>query len=226
MRIHFENALENLKKEIIKLGGMVEDNVKDAVRSFLERDKALAQDIIKRDDEIDQMEIAIEEECLKILALYHPVASDLRFVIVVLKINNDLERIGDLAVNIAKKSRWLAEREQPVDLSDVYRKMAAKTTAMLKEALDSLVKRDPILADAVIAADKEVNKMKRQIRKLVISAYGSGTNNPSEMMFRYYAVARNLENIADLATSIAEEVIYLETGKIIRHSHLINELKE
>lgn len=222
MRVHFEKALASLKKDIIKLGALVEDNLANAVKSFLEKDKALAQNIIKLDDEIDAMEIEIEEECLKIMALYNPVATDLRFVIAILKINNDLERIGDLAVNIAKKSRWLAEKAQPIDLTDVYKRMGAKTRAMLKEALDALVNRDPMMADEVILKDKEVNKMKREIRKKVMEALNKEAGQ-SEMMFRYYAVARNLENIADMAKSIAEEVIYLETGKIIRHKHLLTQ---
>jgi phosphate transport system protein len=215
MSVHLQREIEHLKKELLSLCAMVEEQVQRAVRALLDRDQAAARRVEQRDAEIDQWEVEVEEECLKILALHQPVAGDLRFLVAALKINNDLERIGDLAVNIARKAAAFAGQsffEIPFDLAG----MGEKAQAMLRDSLDALVNLDPKLANAVCARDDAVDQMKRMIRS---RAEEMMCHDPRAIapMLTLIAVSRNLERIADHATNIAEDVIYMVEGKIIRH---------
>jgi phosphate transport system protein len=161
------------------------------------------------------MEVDVEEECLKILALHQPVAIDLRFIVTALKINNDLERIGDLAVNIAERSEFLAGQE-PISVPFDFEAMAEKTQWMVTESLDSLVDMDCKRAYQVCAADDEVDALNRKMYKQVeasIIAHPRWTR----CLFHLLSVSRHLERIADHATNIAEDVIYMVEGKIVRH---------
>lgn len=215
MSVHFFRELEDLKRSLLGLCAMVEAQVHDAVRALLDRDEELTYSVERRDRDVDHREIEIEEECLKILALYQPVAGDLRLIVAALKINNDLERIGDLAVNIARKARALTHLPSlttPFDLGG----MSGKTQSMLHDSLDALVNLDANLAKDVCKRDDAVDKMKREIR---VSAEEMIQQNPenTQAMLRIIAVARNLERIADCATNIAEDVIYMTEGGIVRH---------
>jgi phosphate transport system protein len=217
MSKHLEREIERLKKHILSLGAVVEESVQRAVRAISERDGTLAQRVIEEDVSTDQMEVEVEEECLKILALHQPVAIDLRFIVAVLKINNDLERIGDLAVNIAERAAFLASRNHDglVTLFD-FEEMAAKTQAMLKLSLDALVNVDAGLARYVCAADDEVDAMNRQMYHQVEDAIRA---HPEQMdaLIHMLSISRHLERIADHATNIAEDVIYMIEGVIVRH---------
>jgi phosphate transport system protein len=169
-----------------------------------------------RDEEVDRREVEVEEDCLKVLALYQPVAVDLRLIIATLKINNDLERIGDLAVNIARKATAISALppgEIPFDLES----MSDKTQLMLRGCLDALVNMDTEGANEVCARDDEIDRMKHDLR---LKAQEMIRANPSHVEFflNLLAVSRNLERIADLATNIAEGVIYMAEGRIVRHS--------
>ena len=210
-----QRELERLKKMILALCAVVEENVARAVRSVEKRDPQLAQRIVDSDREIDATEVDIEEECLKVLALHQPVASDLRFIVAVLKINGDLERIGDLAVNIAERGLSLASRERipaPIDLAA----MSEKVQSMLRKSLDALVTMDPRLAHEVGAHDDEVDDMNR--RNFTKIQENIRANLPHiELLIQYLSVSRYLERIADHASNIAEDVIYLIEGTIIRH---------
>ncbi len=188
-----------------------------ALRAVLERDEALAREVEQRDLDIDHREIEVEEECMKALALHQPVAVDLRLIIATMKINNDLERIGDMAVNIARKARALIG-EPRVELSFDLGAMWAKTQAMLRDSIDSLVNMDAQQATDVCRRDDEVDRMKYEIR---IEIEGLITQHPDlvRAYLRLLAVSRNLERIADLATNIAEDVVYLVDGRIIRHGN-------
>lgn len=215
MSVHLQRAIEGLKKGLLSLCAMVEEQVQRALRALLERDVELARQVEQRDMEIDQREVEVEEECLKTLALHQPVAGDLRFIVAALKINNDLERIGDLAVNVARKAASFSPQtsmEIPFNLAG----MGEKTQEMLRDSLDSLVNLDPKLANSVCARDDEVDQMKRAIR---IRAEEMMRKDPDRVspLLTLLAVSRNLERIADHATNIAEEVIYMVEGKIIRH---------
>ena len=193
----------------------MEDKVQRAVEAFTTRDDILAACVVDEDNDVDQMEVDIEEECLKLLALYQPVATDLRFIIAVLKINNDLERIGDEAVNIAERSLFLAQHEPVGDFFD-FTDMAQKTQAMLRRSLDALVSLDPDLARAVGAADDEVDELNRQMYLLVQQAMRRQPEK-IEQFIHYLSTSRHLERIADYATNIAEDVVYMIEGEVVRH---------
>lgn len=215
MSKHLEREIENLKKRILALSATVEDNVYRAVQSLTERNSTLADEVINSDPNIDQTEVAIEEECLKVLALHQPVAIDLRFIIAILKINSDLERMGDLAVNIAERAQFLATRERPdfpLDLS----LMAEKTKAMMRKCLDSLMKQDAKLAYEVLSADDEIDAMNREMYGKIQEAIRRKPEQ-LESLIHLLSCSRHLERIADHATNIAEDVVYMIEGVIVRH---------
>jgi len=215
MSRHLEREFEQLKKDILSLGARVEEAVHQSVKSIALRDSKLAKLVIDGDLAIDQREVEIEEDCLKVLALHQPVAIDLRFIVAVMKINNDLERIADLAVNIAERTVSLSDRP-PITESFDFQTMAAKVEAMLRLSLDALVQTDPIRARQVLVADDEIDNIHRQMYDLVQRAI---LDRPGEInsLIQMLAVSRYLERIADHATNIAEDVIYLVQGEIVRH---------
>ena len=214
----FIRELDNIKKKILSLGAMVEERVRLAVDAVTNHDPVTAQRIIKTDYEIDEMEVEIEEECLKVLALHQPVAVDLRFLIAVIKINNDLERIGDQAVNIAERVGVLSKHPNPAYNFD-YTLMAQKAESMLRMSLDALVNLDEDIAFKVVTMDDEVDQIQEEAYDRIKNAM---TNNPdmTGFLINLFLVSRHLERLADHATNIAEEVIYLIEGEIIRHRNL------
>jgi len=219
MAKHFDRELEKLKKKILSLSALVEERVYLAIKAIESRDPDLAERIIRSDHEIDEMEVEVEEECLKILALYQPVAVDLRFIVTVIKINNDLERIGDEAVNIAERIQSIAKHSTYSFHFD-YAEMAEIAAAMLKQSLDALVNLDIDTAFRVLTLDDEVDDIQ-------ITAYlkikEAMREHPEEMAYliNLHLISRHLERIADHATNIAEEVIYLIEGEIIRHGNYL-----
>jgi phosphate transport system protein len=215
MKRHLERELEKLRKKILTLSAMVEGNIEKALLSLTRHEVKLAKEVIESDHEIDHFEVEIEEDCLKILALYQPEAIDLRYVVGILKMNNDLERMGDLAVNIAERSAYLADKKGTKLFLD-FTEMGEKTIAMVKKALDSLIKMNATMAREVCAADDEVDEMHRKML-LLIQDYI--VKNPQEVkiLIHLLLVSRHLERIADQATNIAEDVIYMTEGVIIRH---------
>jgi phosphate transport system protein len=215
MSQHLRNEIDNLKKKILALGAYVENSVGLAVISIENRDQELAQKVIKGDGEIDRAEVDLEEECLKILALYQPVAIDLRFIIAVLKINNDLERINDLAVNIAERAQFL-KNNPPIPIPFDLDGISSKTQWMLRTCLDSLVNLDSKLARDVCAADDDVDAINREMYNLVTEAIRAHPERV-DILIPYLSVSRYLERIADHATNIAEDVIYMVEGVIARH---------
>jgi len=212
---HLQREIENLKKMVLSLGARVESSVRDAIRSLVERDGELARRVIEEDFEIDHAEVLVEEECLKILALHQPVAIDLRFIVAVLKINNDLERVGDLAVNIAERSVFLSN-QPPVDIDFDFAGMANQARRMLKRSLDALVNLSVDDAHQVCADDDDIDAMNRQMYLRVREAI---RDNPDriESLIHLLSASRHLERIADHATNIAEDVIYMIEGEIVRH---------
>ena len=195
---------------------MVEDLVHDSVQAVDRVDADLADRIIKRDSEIDDTEVDIEEECLKVLALHQPVAVDLRFIIAVIKINNELERIGDQAVNIAQRVQVIAKRPKPPFWFD-YSEMGEKAQKMLRMSLDALVNLDVDLAYRVITMDDEVDQIKNDAYDKIKQAI---QDLPERVGYyiNLLLISRHLERLADHATNIAEEVIYLVEGEIFRHA--------
>lgn len=216
MTIILRREIDGLKRMISSLSAYVEENVQMAATAITERDAALAERVLRRDVEVDDREIAVEEECLKILALHQPVANDLRYIVAALKVNNDLERIGDLAVNMAQVAVWLADRgnlEIPYDLCG----LVAKVRAMLADSLDALMERDAALAAKVKAADEEVDDVNRENYAVIRHAI---REQPEEIerLIMMLRVSHYLERIADHATNIAEDVVYMVNGEIVRHS--------
>ncbi|MCE5314948.1 MAG: phosphate signaling complex protein PhoU [Armatimonadota bacterium] len=215
MTTHLQREIEKLKKKTLFMGAEVEDSLRKAVDSLIMRNKALAEQVIASDEDMDQLEVEIEEECLKILALHQPVAIDLRYVIAVLKINNDLERIGDLGVNIAERAGYLASHA-PIDLPLDFRGMAELAQLMVKRSLDALVNTDTNLARQVRASDDEVDAMNRHMYTLLEDYIRDNPSRVTEAM-HLLSASRHLERIADQATNIAEDVIYMVEGEIVRH---------
>lgn len=215
MAVHLHREIELLKKKILMVGAMAEASVRDATEAMQNRDEALAQQVIDKDFQLDNIEVEVEEACLKILALHQPVASDLRFIIAVLKINNDLERAGDLAVNIAERALFLSRRA-PVDIGFDYMAMAAKVLTMLKQSLDALINHDVATAKSVCAQDDQVDAMNREMFVRVQQAIHEQAEY-TEALIHLLSAVRHLERIADHATNIAEDVIYMAQGEIIRH---------
>ena len=212
---YWQREIENLKKLVLSLGALVEEQIQHSILALERRDADLANEVVRKDREIDSLEIVIEEECLKILALYQPVAKELRFVVAVLKMNNDLERMGDLAANIAKRARYLSKKEK-IDLVADFGLVAEKAQAMVKKSLDALVNTDINLAKEVCASDDEVDKLTKHMLKRTINAIEKSPERTKDY-FSIRSVSKNLERIADSATNIAEDVIYLCSGDIIRH---------
>lgn len=212
---HLQREIENLKKRILDLGARIETVVHEAIHSIEERDAVLAQKIIDEDIEIDHTEVEVEEDCLKILALYQPVAIDLRFIVAILKINNDLERIGDLGVNIAERSIFLASVPK-VNASLDFAGMSKKTESMLNRCLDALVNMSSKLANEVCADDDEVDAMNRRMYLKIQEAMQEYPDQVPSLI-HLLSVSRHLERIADHATNIAEDVVYMIEGRIVRH---------
>jgi len=215
MPMHMQREIERLKKMILSLSAVVEESVRKSVRSIESRNSALAADVLASDVRIDQTEVDVEEECLKILALHQPVAIDLRYIVAVLKMNNDLERIGDLAVNIAERTIYLCERA-PIPAPFDFDGMCHKTMAMLQGSLDAMMNMDPGRARAVLAADNEVDDINRQMYAKICGAMRRNPDH-AEVLLSYLSAARSLERIADSTTNIAEDVIYMVEGRIVRH---------
>lgn len=217
----FVHEIDKLKKKILSLSAQVEENVVLAVKALITRDPALAKQVILSDSEIDRQEVEVEEEALKILALYQPVAMDLRFLTTVLKINNDLERIGDLAANIANRARKIC-KEPKVAMPTELDEAALKARDMVRNSLTAFVNLDADLANEVRDADDEVDDLCKEVIQFVIR---SGQRAPDHLrVYLHMLVAsRNLERIGDHATNIAEDIIYLIDGVIVRHPALDEE---
>lgn len=225
MSIHLNKETTKLKKMILQLSALVEENVRKAVVSVTDKNIELANKVRNKDEKVDEMEIQIEEECLKILALYQPVANDLRYVIACLKMNSDLERIGDLAANIARRAidaAQFSDDDEGVLLD--FTPMMDKTREMLKKVLDSLIDMNPQLAYEVMIADEEVDSLNKDMHHEVHELI---KKDPSKVEYYIHllSVSRHLERIADYATNIAEDIIYMVEGEIVRHQKYAEDIR-
>jgi len=211
----FETDLANLREKITRMGALVEDAIGGAMRALVERDPDLARETIERDHLVNRYEVEIDEQCIELLALRQPAAGDLRLIITGLKITTDLERIGDLAVNVCERVLDLLEAPPLKPLIDLP-KMAEKARAMLRAALDSYVTRDADQAQQVCAMDDEVDRLNDQVFRELLTYMMESPANISRAL-GLIMISRYLERIADHATNLAEMVIYLAKGKDIRH---------
>lgn len=215
MAIHMLKEIERLKRLLLTVAALAEENVRSAVKAVAERDDALARQVIEKDRDIDRSEVAVEEECLKILALHQPVAHDLRYIVAILKINHDLERIGDLAVSIAERGRDLSRLPKPELELDLLA-MAEKAQRMVARSLDALIQYDIQLAREIWLSDDEMDRRNDEIYRVVSDEI---RRQPQliDPLLCLLSVSRNLERMADHATNIAKDVIYLIEGEIVRH---------
>jgi phosphate transport system protein len=215
MSKHLQREIEAVQKKMLSLAAIVEEQVVTSVGSVEKKDATAAKQVMDADRKVDLLEIEIEEDCLKILALHQPVAVDLRYIVAVLKINNDLERIADLAANIADRAILLSTSPNFIYDSNLTT-MCDKAVLMLHRCLDALFKMDAATARAVCTSDDEVDALHREMVEIVKKGIVENNRNVAENLL-LFSVSKNLERIADHATNIAEDVIYLINGDIVRH---------
>ena len=216
MQRHFHEELEALKQTLLAMGGLVEDQIRRAMKALLERDDALAREVIERDRQVNTYDVEVDEQCVSLLALHQPAAGDLRFITTAMKIVTDLERIGDQAVNIAQRVLELNREPQLKPYIDLPR-MAERAQRMVKESLDAFVARDTALARQICGEDAEVDALKEQIfRELLTFMMEDPRTIPRAI--RVILISRFMERVADHATNIAEMVVYLVEGKMVRHT--------
>ena len=221
MHRHFDEELTQLREKLLRMSGLVEETINTSIKALIDRDSALAQKAVESDKAIDMYEIEIDELSLRLLALYQPQAGDLRFITSAMRINNDLERIGDLAVNIAQRSLDLLKVPPFKSLNDILQ-MAQAAQGMLKESLNAFVNRDSKLAQQVCLRDDDVDNFNKMIFIKVLSE--KPHDQELERGIDLILVAKNLERIADHSTNICEEVIYMIEGKMIKH-HVLEQKK-
>jgi phosphate transport system protein len=212
---HFEIELDRLRTNIIKMGSLVDEQIELALKALLETNVTLAQFVIDRDQRVDEFDNQIDTQCERIFALTQPVAIDLRLIMSALKINNELERIGDIAVNIAERVEPIRERPdlvRQVPLAD----MATQARLMVKQAIDSFINNDPSLARDILLQDDKVDNLDRDIFRQLV-AYMKNDPDSIEPASHLMILSRHLERLADHATNIAEDVIFLVDAKIIKH---------
>jgi len=215
MERHFQQELESVKTTLIKMGSAVEENIIHAITAILERDEALAKKVIANDDRVDTLEIDIDNAIVDMLALQQPVASDLRFIIAAQKINNDLERIGDHAVNLAESAITLMKYKKLESLLEIPQ-MVPATKMMLRYALDSFILLDSQLARQVLETDDRIDDLNRSMTTQVIELLKSDKKmiEPGLALIR---ISQNLERVADITTNIAEDVIYYTQARVVKH---------
>ena len=213
---HFEEELTRLKERILKMGALVESQIAASIKALVERDTALAKQTIQNDHLVNAMDVEIDEDCIRLLALYQPTARDLRFITTAMKITTDLERMSDLAEDICERSIELAEEPLLKPYIDLPR-MAESAQKMVREALDAFVNKDANLARKVCAEDEFIDDLTQQIFRELLSFM---TENPATITraIRISFISKYIERIGDHATNIAEMVVYLVEGKIIRHT--------
>lgn len=222
-RHHFEEELQALKNRLLTMGAMVEERVHQAVRSLIDRRLDEAERVIASDKEVNDLQIDVDDRCLKLLATQTPLAGDLRLITAAIKINDDLERIGDQAVNIAENVIKLLPQPPLKPLIDIPR-MAEIAQQMTRDALDAFVRKDPALARDVLGRDDEVDSLKDQVFRELLT-YMMADPGTIQRALSLILISRNIERIADHATNIAEDVIFLVEAKDVRHHHLETEAK-
>ena len=215
MSKHLLRDLERVKKEILEMGTLVEAATNKAITALIDRRPELAEEVMAGDDTIDEKEVTIEEECLKILALHQPVAADLRFTVAVMKVGNDLERMGDLAINIAERAVYLSTHD-PIEVPLDFGRMVEKVQTMLRECLDAMVNLDTTLARKICRGDEEVDAINREMF-VILQDLMYRKPETIKRAVHTLSASRHLERIADLATNIAEDVVFMVEGEVIRH---------
>ena len=212
---HFQEELEQLKNRLLEMGGLAEEEVRLAVRGLVERDSALTEQVVRGDGPLNSLHIEIDNRCFMLLALHQPMAADLRSIVAAVKINTDLERVGDLAVNIAEAARRYATHAPVKRLIDIPQ-MARIAQSMLRDALDAFVRQDTDLAQHVLSQDDKLDALKDQIFRELLT-YMLQDPSTIEPSLDLILISRHLERIGDHATNVAEDVIFIVSAKDVRH---------
>jgi phosphate transport system protein len=212
---HFQEELEQLKARLLEMGGLAEEQVRLAVKGLVQRDREPIDRVLRGDEPVNALHIEIDNRCFTLLALYQPMAVDLRAIVAAVKINTDLERVGDLAINIAEAGRQYAMHPPVKKLIDIPR-MATIAQAMLRDALDAFVRRDTALAQQVLNEDDALDSLKNQIFRELLT-YMLQDPHTIEPALDLILISRHLERIGDHATNIAEDVIFMVSAKDVRH---------
>ena len=212
---HFQEELEQLKNRLLEMGGLAEERVRTAVEGLVSRDMKLIEQVLEGDGPINQLHIEVDNRCFTLLALHQPMAVDLRAIVSAVKINTDLERVGDLAINIAEAVTRYLEHPPVKELIDIPR-MARVAQTMLRDALDAFVRRDTVLAEAVLNQDDELDGLKTQVFRELLT-YMLQSPATIEPALDLILISRHLERIGDHATNIAEDVIFMVSAKDVRH---------
>jgi phosphate transport system protein len=212
---HFQDELDELKGRLLEMGGLAEERLRLAVRSVVDRDNALVERVLAGDAAINQLHIEIDDRCFKLLALHQPMAVDLRAIVAAVKINTDLERVGDLAVNIAEAVRRYLQHPAVKELIDIP-KMAELAQVMLRDSLDAFVRRDVGLAQQVLGQDDELDSLKTKVFRELLT-YMLRDASTIEPALDLILISRHLERIGDHATNVAEDVIFMVSAKDVRH---------
>ncbi|MEO0137562.1 MAG: phosphate signaling complex protein PhoU [candidate division WOR-3 bacterium] len=223
MGSYFDEELKTLKNEVLAMATLVEESISKSLEALKKRDLKLAREIREIDRRIDKMEIAIEEKCIELIARHQPVGSDLRFLIGVIKMNNDLERMGDHAVNIADCVTFLVDQPRIKPVTNIWT-MAKIVNEMLKESVESFVTNDAVRAQKVCERDSTVDEMRNEVIRIMLT-YMLEEPDKIGAAIQYFLVAKNLERIADLSTNICEDTIYISQARIIKH-HIEEERKQ
>jgi phosphate transport system protein len=223
MKRHFDEELKELHRDILKMGALAQESISRSIEALKNRDKTEARNIIDDDSKIDELELVIDEKCIDLIARYQPMAGDLRFITAGMKINAELERIADLAVDIAQRVLELADKPLLKPLIDIP-KLSTVAQNMVRDAIDSFIKRDAALARKVVQSDTEADKLRNSICAELINDYMAKDAATANRAVPLLLIARHLERICDHTTNIAEDVIYRVEGKTIKHHH--NELKK
>ncbi len=212
---HFQDELDELKRRLLKMGGLAEERLQLAVKAIVDRDLAAMDVVLSGDSDINKLHVEIDDRCVKLLALHQPMAVDLRSIVAAVKINSDLERVGDLAVNIAEAGQRYLQHAPVKELIDIPR-MATIAQTMLRDALDAFVRRDLDLAHSVLTADDRLDELKSQVFRDLLAHM---LNDPStiEAALDLILVSRHLERVGDHATNVAEDVIFMVSAKDVRH---------
>jgi len=216
MERHFDEALKELNVDILKMGAMAEEAIYRSMEALKNRNKALAETVIKNDSSIDELELSIDERCIDLIARYQPMAKDLRFIATGMKLNAELERIADIAVDIAQRAIETIDKPILKPLIDLP-KLAAIAQNMVKNSIDSFIKCDVDIAKNVLLSDSEADRLRNLIQKELIEDYMMKDGSTSPRAVQLLLIARFLERICDHATNIAEDVIYMVEAKVVRH---------
>ena len=216
MQRHFDEELQQLKNDILKMGALAQEAIVNSVDALKNRDKAAAKKVINSDVEMDKLELAIDEKCLDLIVLHQPMARDLRFITTAIKMNAELERIGDLAVDVAQRALDISDKPLLKPLVDIP-KLAETAKRMIGEAIESFIKRDTELAKKVVLSDPEADTLKRGVEKELIYDYMMKDGSTADRAVPLLLAARHLERVCDHAVSMAEDIIYMVDAKVVRH---------